>query len=547
MAIRGSGKIPITVGIVGHHDAIITQDHGSKIEQLFKDLASKYPNSPVYLFSSIAKGTDRTIAKMFIDLKYNNEEYKERFELIIPAGKELNSFETEQDVNDLLNKSKIVINIPDNIELSENNHFETLKFIADSSLIFIALWNEIETEKEGISDIINYKITGDDKDLSKSTFEYDRAAFIMPCDRYSEARSIPDINKYNLKLSLAQIIEEPSIRQTLDKIEEINSDSIKICSGSPKKLQNHLITNRDELTEQQRILSSIFSIFDLLSIHYHKKYNNTVIWLFVTGLLIIISFGIYTNVWLNKAMLTIAITLIAIAGAIYYYSSIKKHHTKYIYNRTLAEALRIQFYWNMAGINYKVSDCILRIHRKEFIWIEHVISTVYAITYKSMPFTSGVVNDLTLNWVKKQADYFDSSIQKMTQKMAKYQVISNISFILAIVLLFSIFILEKVYIRNNWMNYLQVLIGTLLGIFALIRAYIQIKGYGQLLNQYELMKVLFRKAEAKIYDILASPIESDSQLKYLKELFFIIGTESLIENGTWYLILKDKEPGIEGI
>jgi hypothetical protein len=135
----------------------------------------------------------------------------------------------------------------------------------------------------------------------------------------------------------------------------------------------------------------------------------------------------------------------------------------------------------------------------------------------------------------------------MTQKLGMYHLISNISFILAFALLLSIFFLEKFYTINNYMNYLQVIIGTLLSIFALIRAFIQIKGYDQLLNQYDLMNILYQKAEAKINQVCLTRQNTDEQHSYLKELFFIIGKEALIENGNWYLILKEKEPGIEGI
>jgi hypothetical protein len=97
------------------------------------------------------------------------------------------------------------------------------------------------------------------------------------------------------------------------------------------------------------------------------------------------------------------------------------------------------------------------------------------------------------------------------------------------------------------MNYLQVFIATLLSIFALIRAFIQITGYGQLLNQYDLMNILYNKAKAQINYINSTLHESVEQHAYLKELFFIIGKEALIENGNWYLIIKEKEPGLEGI
>jgi ABC-type multidrug transport system fused ATPase/permease subunit len=246
-------------------------------------------------------------------------------------------------------------------------------------------------------------------------------------------------------------------------------------------------------------------------------------------------------------MLSISMFLILLAGIIFSYSRLAKDHTKYLYNRTLAEALRIQFYWNIAGINENVSDYILRIHRKEFVWIEHILSMVYGVTYNNKNGSSSAYSFLATSWVKNQAGFFESSIIKMTKRLAQYQLISNISFIIAFGLLLSIFPLQHFYEINKYMNPVQVLIGSLLSVFALIRAFIQIKGYGQLLNQYEMMNVLYQMAEEKIGQITSTIQDVEEQRSHLKELFFIIGKESLIENGNWYLILKEKEPGIEGI
>jgi hypothetical protein len=544
------GKIPITVGIAGHPDTIITEQHRIEIENLFKDLADAYPHSPVYLFTTIAKAVDRFASNIFLELKTTNEKYNEKFELIIILpGEEKTNDEPDKETSDLLKKAKnkIYISSRNNISDGSDYSFESLKFVADSSLIFIALWDGINTEKGGISDVINYKIYGDENDVAKSTFEYKGTAIIMPCDRYANEGQNSDRNKIKIKLSLEQISEDTSIRQTLDKIEEINADSLEISLDTLKQSQRNLAENPQELFEPEKSILDIYSILDTLSVHYHRRYNKTVVWLFITGLFIVTSFGIYTNLWLNRITLTIAIGLILLAGVIYFFTTVTKHHTKYIYNRTLAEAFRIQFYWNIAGINNKVSDYILRIHRKEFIWIDHILSVVYGITYISRPITSSAINTLTINWVKSQADFFESSIKKMTQKMVNYRLISNISFIASFALLLSIFFLERIYLINNLMGFLQVVIGSLLGIAALIRGYVQIKGYSQLLNQYELMNVLYQKAETKINQIISTSTESEKQFEYLKELFFIIGKESLIENGTWYLILKDKEPGIEGI
>src|SRR5664280_320094 len=555
MGTAGLEKIPITVGVVGHLDAITTPEHKKQIELLFKDLAAEYPNSPVYLFSSVAEGADRFVANIFLDLKRNNEEYKKKFELIIPLPFEdeeyKNDFDNDSDkeFEELLKQAKRKFcTACDGKKNDRAQHYlETGKFVADSSLILIALWDGQDGKKGGTADIVKYKRTGDESDVAKSTFEYEGSVFVLPCKRSTSIDQASAVQTQDIQLSLETVLKDSTIREALEKIEEINSDAVKISHEARTRSKSLLIINEEKLDIPQKSILNSYSLLDGLSLRFHRKYMLTVIWLFVTGLLIVVSLAIYTNLWTKEIVLAISIILIVLAGIIYFYSRITKDHTKYLYNRTLAEALRIQFYWNIAGINHNVSDYILRIHRKEFTWIEHILSSIYGITYHCKLITSLAINDLTANWVKNQADFFESSIRKMTKKLFQYHLISNISFVMAFALLLSIFFLENFYAKNHYMEYLQVVIATLLSTFALIRAFIQIKGYDQLLNQYDLMYVLYQKAETKIKHVSSTVLKTDDQHAYLKELFFIIGQEALIENGNWYLILKEKEPGIEGI
>ena len=553
--MKGLEKIPITVGVVGHLDVITTEVHRLQIEQLFKDLAAAYPNSPVYLFSSIAEGADRFVANIFLELKRNNKEYKEKFELIVPMPFETEDYKKDFDTHsakefdDLLKqaKRKFIIGCVNGKVDKSQKYLETGKFVADCSLILIALWDGLEGKKGGTADIVNYKRTGDDYSAAERTFEYEGTVFILPCSRSTTSDQVSKVQKKEHALSLDTVLKDSSIKEALEKIEEINSDSLIIKEKAFSRSQTFLISNPEILDLPQRSILNRYSLLDSLSILFHRRDIRTAILLFVIGLFIVISLAVYTNLWQNKVALAMVLFLIVSAGLIYFYSRITKNHTKYLYNRTLAEALRIQLYWNIAGINKNVSDYILRIHRKEFSWIEHILSSFYGITYNNKQITTATINYLKTNWVKNQADFFESSIRKMLKKLTHYKLISNISFIIAFALLLSIFFLEQFYLKNNIMNFLQVVIGSLLSVFALIRAFIKMKGYDQLLNQYELMNVLYQKAEIRINAINFTLPETEEQLAYLLELFFIIGKEALIENGNWYLILKEKEPGIEGI
>src|SRR5512140_1658811 len=97
-----SERIPITVGVAGHLDLIATEEQKLQVTRFFTDLAEMYPNSPVYLFSSIAEGADRFVAKIFLGLRHDNENLRERFELIVPMP-----FNPEEYKKDFDESSKI--------------------------------------------------------------------------------------------------------------------------------------------------------------------------------------------------------------------------------------------------------------------------------------------------------------------------------------------------------------------------------------------------------------------------------------------------------
>ena len=404
-----------------------------------------------------------------------------------------------------------------------------------------------EGKKGGTADIVKHKITGDDDTVAESTFEYDGTVFILPSKRAKSSYKVSGDIRNKDALSLDHILKDPILKDALGKIEEINSDSLTLKQSEIEKSKSYLFSKPEKLSSLQKSVLNWYSLLDILSQKFRKKDIIITICLFTLGLLLILSLSIYSNLLMRRWVMFIAMVFLVGATIVYFYSRSTKNHKKYLYNRTLAEALRIQFYWNMSGINKNVSDFILRIHRKEFTWVKHILSAVYGLTYNNKSISSETINDLTHNWVKNQADFFESAIKKMTKQIGFYHLISNISFAIAFALLGSILIFGKLYEANNYLNWLLIIIETLLGVFALIKAYIQMKGYEPLVNQYELMQVIYEKAESKIAEVNNLQMDIDDKQSYLKELFFVIGKEALIENGNWYLIFKEKEPEIEGI
>lgn len=550
-----SEKIPITVGVVGHLDVITTEDHKIQIEKLFTDLATRYPNSPLYLFSSIAEGADRFVANIFLDLKENNDDFRERFELIVPMPFEKEEYKKDFDNLSDMEFDKLLLRAKRSYSIGyegkeidrPQQYLRTGKLVADSSLILIALWDGREGKTGGTADIVKHKITGDDDTVAESTFEYDGTVFVIPSSRSKSSLQISGKPESKAALSLDLVLKDTSLKEALEKIEEINRDAESVTSEELEKSKSYLFKDPGKLEIHGKWLMNWHSMLDVLSLRFRKQDINVTVWLFSLGLAIILSLELYSNIWTTRLAFGITMTILITAVLVYLISKFKRFHIKYLYNRTLAEALRIQFYWNYAGLQRNVSDYILRIHRKEFSWVKHILSAVYGITYSTGSITSEKINDLTENWIRSQANFFESAIRRMTERLSRYQLVSNVSFILAFILFTSIFFLEDFFKSNDYLNLVLVFSAVLLGIFALVKAYVQQKGYEQLLNQYELMQVIYNRAEAKISEINSLDENTDYKNSFLKELFFVVGKEALIENGNWYLIFKEKEPELEGI
>jgi hypothetical protein len=548
-----SERVPITVGVVGHIDINATEEQRLQITNFFCDLALKYPNSPVCLFSSIADGADRFVAKIFIELKHGNETFRDRFELMVPTpfcNEEYKKDFDEASKNEfetLIQQAKRSFCVGcENKEATRSDHYlKAGKFIADSSIILIALWDGEQGKRGGTADIVRHKTTGDNENVAESTFEYDGTVFVMPSNRNNSTAKI--FSDSEVVLSIDIVLKDSAIKKALEKIEEINSESLTIWKSKIEKSRANLFNCTEKLDPPQKSLLSWYSILDVYSIYFRGKDIKITLWLFTIGFLMLTALEIYSNLFLSNLVLGIAMFLAFSATVIYLYSKNADNHKKYLYYRTLAEALRIQFYWNIAGINKNVSDYILRIHRKDFTWIKYIMSAIYGVTFNHKSITPESINDLIQNWVENQSCFFSSSVTRMTKQLGFFNRTANTCFIMGFALLVSIFFFGDFYKSHSLMNMMLVITGMLIGLFALIKGYIKMKGYEQLLNQYELMNVIYSRAKSKAIETETYNLDEDKKNSYLKELFFVVGKEALIENGNWYLIFKEREPEIKGI
>jgi hypothetical protein len=239
------------------------------------------------------------------------------------------------------------------------------------------------------------------------------------------------------------------------------------------------------------------------------------------------------------------IGLLAFAFGVFKLSYKWKNHQKYIENRVLAEALRIQFFWNISAIDHSVSEYVIRIHKKEYNWLRHILQSIYGLTKLPINANRLPINDIVKFWIESQQSYFSRKVQEIEKKERNHKIISRVTFGLGLIILIGIFALNYFDHHHKWLHPLIVVDSVMFGCFALVKAYHEKKGYEQTINQYSLMFDIYSAANKKIKEI--SPRDSKDTSEEIERILFLTGKEAIIENGNWYMVYKDKEPEIEGI
>jgi hypothetical protein len=544
-------KIPITVGIVGHLDAIITDEHKKILDKLFNDISIQYPNSPITLFSQLAKGADTEVAKQFIEIK---EKTNRDYNLIIPIPfndteykKEFNETELKNYTN-LISKAERSFVLENNENLTKPDLYRKGgQFVADSSIILIAIWDKNENNKKGgTAEIVKYKIEGSFKnDIEQHIFDLNGSLIELKCNRENSK----DRNKIILEDNqLKEFVLDKSIEKSLRKIDDFNSKFTSINKDDFRKSLNDFYPNDIKLIKPNTLLKNIYCVVDTITLSQQKSYKFWLNFFFGFGLIILLVFEIYKHKGLHPYMFYMTLLLIATAFSTYKYSNKKRNnHKQFIEDRIIAEGLRIQFFWNISDIKEATSNHILRIHKTEYNWIKHILLSIYGYTYNGENNRDESVENVKEHWIVNQRNWFEDKLNKNELKQKNYTSFSKVFFWLGILLLSIIACFEYYHFNHSLIHWLIVADSVIFGIYALSKAYTEKQGFEQIENQYSLMKSVYEATENRMNEIEKAEISIESREKQFDELFYLAGKEALIENGNWYLIFKDKDLEVEGV
>ena len=411
-------SLPITVGIIGHRDGKFTEQHKTFFKEFFTFLREEYPYSPITLFSQLAEGADSEVAEVFLKFKhtyYTEHKVTDMLNLVVPLPFERPKFAETMTNKTASDKFKHLLSqATRQFPLSSTNgkNKEELyrdggRFVADSSIILISLWDGVPNDKPaGTYNTINYiESQGSERanyigDLSTTNH------FSLHTPR--KGTKDYSISKQSIDSFKDFLSKHPTLGLTLNKIEQIN----KHIERENKQFKNKADNSTSHLSTDNPI-NPYFQTVDILANKHVKNYRRLLLVLFILGGITIGLFEYFDKLslyWPLMAMLSIGFIL-----AFFKLNIIKTCHQLSLDYRVLAEALRIQGHWLENNIDLRAADHLLNIHTKEFTWCNKILLSIYGSTHKQYDvanMNNPQYSTLT-DWIDDQLDFFKKRIKNL--------------------------------------------------------------------------------------------------------------------------------------
>ena len=315
----------------------------------------------------------------------------------------------------------------------------------------------------------------------------------------------------------------------------------------------------------------MFAVASTLAIHFQKRTNRTIKLLFVLAFVAFFFFTVSyrrppgTEAWAGHAY-TLALVLAFLPYALGWWHDVQKH---YLDCRALAEGVRVQLYWCLAGLDQGAANTYLRLQRTELEWVRDALRN-WTFACERLTSDDGVADDharLCLVrdcWVKRQASFYQKNVVRLRRWLMAFVAcgwaLVAIGFLWAVLRSWAGF--EGVELvpwvvrlvdaapglldgRNRLLLELgSVLLGLGPVIAGLCFGYAKVIALSENANRYEQAGITFSLALQTMEQCLKSGTVDQDSLKQCREILLELGKEALIENGSWLMLLRDRPLGI---
>ncbi len=560
--------VPLTVGITAHRD--LCPDEMPLIvqaaESFLVSLREQFPHTPLRILCALAQGGDQIIGQLAIEMG---------LELVVPIPFPLDEYrrdfstpEAKQQFDQLLAQASQVIELP----LAGNYSLQDLKsqshardmqyanlgvYLSDRSQMLMALWDGKSLKHPGgTSQVVHYHQFGQMRGVDG---HFDRPSILAEDDTDLVYHIVCSRQRENgtpaeglTPGSTRMLITDPDrcqvetlparYQQMIGRLGEYNCDGLSqdpLSLANPDFLPGWSASFKPG-TGLDNIARHFFTSDGMASI-YQRRYLTALKLLALLGLAMTSAFIAYAD--LDQPLMIYGFLLGFGAGlGLAWLAGRNQWHRKYLDYRALAEGLRVQFYWGLAGVSGRhrndfAHDNFLQKQDLEIGWIRNVMRHVGIADDMGDPQID--LGEAINHWVgpdehNGQLGFFLSRSRRMAKAAQRTRQIVRGCVWLSIVAASALAALQFA-MDERLVQALLVAIGLMSVGVAVRELYANKTAEAELSKQYAYMYRVFRDARLKL-----DRAETDQEKR---DILKVLGEAALDEHAEW--IQRHRERPLE--
>jgi hypothetical protein len=578
---ESSALLPIVIGITGHRDISDIDAAEIHVRQVVREIETAYPHSPLVVMTPLADGADRILAHVGLSL-----DLQVLAPLPLPLDEYCNDFSAASvaEFNEILRHPNVEHYVLpyapfcNETNTQDHGYWRNLQYVqvgvhvAKRSHILLALWDGKNNGKAGgTSQIVFFRRHGylheePGTDIDPTTPDPLLRSYqvetpdngimcIVPVQRQSNAAD----DTYSTQ-GLGEPVWEPrhvrhatSAKRTKDQ-GDVERDYMELQQlDKYNELANTYLheVSMEALLEHAPIPGASFqdllrqNVASSLASKVVPQTRRVLLTAFCLTWAMVVSFVLF-GIKLSLAWLGAYLVFLLSTAVVIVWSNYGSKYSEALDIRALAEALRVQLYWNIAGVQESVSDHYLYRHRQATGWIRKGLIGSAVLAQRETTHEEWI--SIYERWIQGQASYYQRRVRKNQRTVINGNFVANVLFGCGLLLITTVFTLAITGLAHLLSSPLQLPLITLMAALpassGLLKGYLEATGYREDIETYRYMEQLFERASEEFDHALrhAAGKLPAKRAAELREIVRKLGIEALRETSEWNTTHKAKMP-----
>ncbi len=551
-------RVPLVIGVTGHRDLLPEELDGIKarIRSFFEQMQAAFPDLPLMVMTPLAEGADRIAAEVaheldiptIVLLPMPEHLYVRDFE-----GASLAEFQAMRELGEC-------IELPLLPELEEADvrapgvgrdyqYAQLGAYLAAHSHILLAIWDGKPSNAPGGTghvikfhqhDVIDLIADGQHRSPIDFTEDESDLVYHVVCSRQDEGPPAESLKAGDAfwftrdELKPRTLYMPDRYRRVFERMAEFSADL-----ATPMDEQGfYPLLPAEELArcgQGGRDIDRLYHRADALSRRYQNYFYREIGWTSALALVAGASFVAYADWPGLPFMIFPYIFCIALVLGLAWLERKLSWQRKFLDYRVLAEGLRVQFFWSLAGVEMEnpsrfSHDSFLKRQDLELGWIRNVMRFAGFRADSTDRHSSPELVDLCMtHWVEDQYTYYR---QKAEERQGRHRLTSLMGLVsFGILLIAAIALASERELGILDADLLIALMGLVPFAFAARQNYAYRLAEKELLAQYQHYVRIFSNA--------ISLMSKAPPLAVRRDILRAVGEAALEENGQW--ILRQRE------